>query len=207
MYIIASSPVCATTRLPTLNPHFLSPQAVPLLPHHGRTLLGVQVSNTPTTRPFHPCWHSAIGFLPSLWAGHRSDSMKIHWVGGLPLNRWSSGWLCIPGGPSWASRLTVVEMAELSPQPPPGGTLYAGFPVLYRASMGVSPCHCWSSGLGRWDSGVVHGMSSMQGAGMLCLLWLSLPLWLCLSGGLHSGQVAAALYLHMAHTGLLTHQA
>ena len=74
VYIVASSPVCATTRLPTLNPHFLSLQAIPLLPHHGRTLLGVQVSNTHTTRPFCPCWHSTVGFLPSLWAGHGSDN-------------------------------------------------------------------------------------------------------------------------------------
>ena len=33
------------------------------------------------------------------------------------------------------------------------------------------------------------------------------PFWLHLLGGLHSGQVAAVLYLHMACVGLLTCQA
>ena len=59
-------------------------------------------------------------------------------------------------------------------------------PALKR--WGVSPCCCWSSGLGRWDSGAVRGVSCEVRAGMLCLFWSSLPLRLRCSGGLHSGQ-------------------
>ena len=76
MYIVASSPVCATTRLPASNLCSLSQQAVPSLRLHERTSLGVQDSYTPTTRPFCPGQCSTIGFLPSLWAGHRSDKFK-----------------------------------------------------------------------------------------------------------------------------------
>ena len=81
LYIVASSPVCAMTRLPAPNLRSLSQQAIPSLRLHERTSLGVRVSNTPTTRPFRPGRRSAVGFPPSLWAGHGSDNVQIWHTG------------------------------------------------------------------------------------------------------------------------------